>query len=270
MAKRGLLLHPSDVQSIKTPLFDPPSAEFIAETKRQSFFGHLIMLPMCGFIWILIRYWGRYRIEGLKELRRQYKVIVKNNYPLIICANHLTFIDSMLIIWALGSNWWYFWNYRYFSWNLPAGEVFKKKFYFRYVFYWGKCIFIHRDGSKEHKDEVISMAHDLVKQGQVLTVFPEGRRSRTGRFEVDHITLGVGKIIQTLGECYVLCLYLRGDKQAGHSNYPPRGSVFRPLIKLIKVKADENNRRAYVEISNEISKNIQELENHYFQGEPQL
>jgi 1-acyl-sn-glycerol-3-phosphate acyltransferase len=253
------------LQTENAPLFIAPSDSLVQYTKRQMLLGHIFLIPFCYLIALMMRYVGCYQIENMEELRKQFKVIAKNNSPLIIASNHLTFIDSTLIIWAMASNFWYFFNYRYFSWNLPAGDVFKKKWYFRIVAYLGKCIFIHRDGTKEHKDEIISLAHDLVKEGEILTIFPEGRRSRSGRFDVDHITFGVGKIIQSLGECNVLCLYIRGDKQAGHSNYPPRGSKFRPLIKLIKVKANSENRRAYLEIGVEIAKNIKELENKYFE-----
>lgn len=241
-----------------------PSSTLVQYTKRQRLLGHILHLPFSYFIAFLMRYIGGYKIDNMTELRKQFKVITKNNSPLIIASNHLTFIDSTLILWALASNFWYLFNYEFFSWNLPAGDVFKKKWYFRIVAYLGKCIFIHRDGPKEHKDEVISLARDLVKEGQVLTIFPEGRRSRTGRFDIDHITFGVGKIIQSLGECYVLCIYIRGDKQVGHSNYPPRGSTFHPLIKLVKVKANPENRRAYLEIGVEIANNIKELEDQYF------
>ena len=36
---------------------------------------------------------------------------------------------------SFGSSAWYFRNYRAFSWNLPAGDFFKKKFFFRVVAY---------------------------------------------------------------------------------------------------------------------------------------
>jgi 1-acyl-sn-glycerol-3-phosphate acyltransferase len=250
--------------SLAQPIFLPPSRRLKLRTRTQMVLGHIALFPLCGLIAFVMGWVVRYKIQNRDEIRKQFKEITKNNSPLIICSNHLTFIDSALLIWALGANSWYFFNYRFMSWNLPAGDVFKKKLYFRIILFLGKSIFIHRDGTKEHKEDVLSMAHDLIKKGQVFTIFPEGRRSRTGRFDTNHITFGTSKIIMSLGGCNILCTYIRSDKQQGYSNYPAIGSQFRPLLKLIKIEPTKTGRHGYAEVSEIISKEIKALEDQYF------
>jgi 1-acyl-sn-glycerol-3-phosphate acyltransferase len=246
-----------------------PSFRLRLRTQIQMWVGHALLLPFCGVVALILRYAGKYEVEDRKALRDQFKEIAKNNSPLIICSNHLTFIDSLLIIWALASNPWYFFHYKSFSWNLPAGDVFKKKFIYRVVAYLGKCIFIHRDGTKEHKEEILSLTTLLLRKGHVVTIFPEGRRSRLGKFDIDHVTFGVGKIIASLGECNVLCWYMRSHKQETFSNYPAKGSKFRILTKLIKIKPEKTGRHGYLEAASQIGKEIKQLEDQYFSNRGQ-
>ena len=110
-----------------------------------------------------MRWMGRYRIEGVAELRREYRELARSNEPLIVVANHLTFIDSAILIWAFGSNAWYALNFSKFSWNLPAGDFFKKKIRYRLFAAMAKGIFVHRDGSKAHKDAVVTHCATLLR-----------------------------------------------------------------------------------------------------------
>ena len=189
---------------------------------------------------------------------------MREKVPTMICSNHLTFIDSVLLIWAMGSNSWYFWHYQNFSWNLPAGDFFKKKFIYRVVAYLSKCIFIHRDGSKDHKNEVLELCRQLLKRGEVVTIFPEGKRSRSGRFEPTQLTFGVSKIIASIENCRVLCFYIRGDRQETYSNYPPKGSHFDIQLDVIYPKSNLKDREGLAEITGQIAQSIKKMEDAYF------
>lgn len=232
--------------------------------------GWLMLIPFCGLLRLIIRFGCRYRIENLPEIRRRYREILRQsgNAPLMICGNHLTFIDSALLIAALGSDFWYLLNFRRFSWNLPAGDFFKKKFIFRVVAYLSKCIFIHRDGTKEHRDAVLDLCQELLERGEVVTIFPEGKRSRSGRFEPAKLTYGVGKIISRMDRCNVLCVYLRGEHQETYSNYPRRGSRFRLEMQLISPASRKTGRDAYLEIVGQIGTTIHGMETAYFASRP--
>jgi 1-acyl-sn-glycerol-3-phosphate acyltransferase len=212
---------------------------------------------------------GRYRFEDLQAMRKQAREILEQPGPIVVCSNHLTFIDSILLIWAFGGNYWYFRHYNRFMWNLPAGDVFSKRFLFRFVAYLGKCRFVYRTGTYRHKGEIVAIAKTLVAQGELLTVFPEGRRSRSGRFEVDRLTSGAGKIIAEVPNCRVLCAYLRGDQQKSHSEYPPRGSRFYLELQEIQPRFTPGDRNAASEVTRQIGEKIFSMEQHYFASRPE-
>jgi len=160
-----------------------PAFRAVLEVWLQTIICWTMLLPFGGVLVLLLKYLRGYKVEDLAEIRRQFKAIWKdNNSPLIICANHLTFIDSAIIIWALGSNFWYALNYKAFTWNLPAGDFFKKKLRYHLTLYLTKCVFLHRDGTAAHKNAVLNLCRYLLMKGNVVLVFPEGQRSRTGMF----------------------------------------------------------------------------------------
>ncbi len=225
----------------------------------------LAFLPLYYLCVGAMKFMGGYVIDDLPRLRRIYQEATANNQPLIVVANHLTFIDSALMHWGLGSGSWYFFNFSKFSWNLPAGDFFKKKLFHRFMGAVSKCLFIHRDGSKEHKQSVMNMCTQLVQNGEVVTLFPEGRRSRTGRFDPDKLTYGVGKMVMDLGgSCQVLCCYVRGNKQDSYSNYPPKGSRIHFDLELIQARSVLNGREAYQEIVERIGGVIKRMEDQHF------
>jgi 1-acyl-sn-glycerol-3-phosphate acyltransferase len=269
MARQDLVLEQSRVlPALKRPKVRTASLSVLG---LQRFIGWLLCIPFYETIAFILRFRG-YRLLDHDGVRARYREVVRqarrDGTPLIVCANHLTFIDSCLMIWAFGSSFWYFRNFRAFTWNLPAGDFFKKKFAFRVVAYLGKCIFIHRDGSKEHKRTILDHCQTLVSRGEVLTFFPEGRRSRTGRFEADRLTFGAGKLAASLPGCRVLCVYLRGHKQETFSNYPRANSMFRLQMDLLQPTITQTGRDAYAEITRQIGARLTALEEEHFRWLP--
>ena len=260
------------IQIIKTAKLtggvDDPPAWQIEKTRFQSAVCRILLIPVGGILVILMKYFRGYRIENLSETRRLFKKIWEqkrsDGRPLVICANHLTFIDSALIIWALGSNFWYLFNYRAFTWNVPAGDFFKKKLHYHAVLYLTKCIFIDRKGSPAHKNAVLNLCRYLLAKGNVVLIFPEGERSRSGVFDVDRLRFGVGKIVTSLDCARVLCIHLRGDKQKGFSNYPPKNSRFKLSMSLIEPTFDPSSRKqSSIAVVKQIGSEIKRMEIAY-------
>ena len=243
-----------------------PARASVVRTWIQYVVCWFALLPFGGTLVLMLKYLRGYRIENMKAVRREFRNIWREHEaPIIICANHLTFIDSALIIWGLASNFWYWRNYRAFTWNLPAGDVFKKKLHYALTLYLTKCIFLHRDGSSEHKHDVLNLCRYLLLRDQVVLIFPEGQRSRSGVFDEKRLRFGVGKIASSLEDCRVLCIYLRGDKQETFSNYPARGSRFNMKMHLIKPTSTQTSRKQIsVEMVHQIGAVIKQLENEYF------
>ncbi len=247
---------------------DPPAWQ-IEKTRFQANLCRLLLLPVGGAMVLLMKYFRGYRIADMTGIRRQFREIweakERDGFPLVICSNHLTFIDSALIIWALASNWWYLFNYRAFTWNVPAGDFFKKKLHYHAILYLTKCIFIDRKGSPAHKNAVLNLCRYLLAKGNVVLIFPEGQRSRDGRFSVDRLRFGTGKILTSLENARVLCIYLRSDLQETFSNYPPKGSIFSMQMKLIQPDLEgPSKKRASIAAVKQIGSVIAQMEKEFF------
>ena len=255
--------------NVKKGVEDPPIWQ-IEKTRLQANVCRLLLIPFGGILILLMKYFRGYRIEDITKIRNQFKEIWdeknRTKMPLIICANHLTFIDSALIIWALSSNFRYLFDYKAFTWNLPAGDFFKKKLHYHLILYLTKCIFLDRKGSLAHKNAVLNLCRYLLEKGDVVLIFPEGQRSRTGFFENERLRFGVGKIVTSLENAKVLCIYLRSDKQETFSNYPPKNSRFNLQMKLITptISSEISKKRASIEVVKEIGAAIKEMEKEFF------
>jgi len=254
--------------SAKKAVEMPPQWQ-IEKVRLQSLVCRILLLPFGGILILLMKYFRGYRIENMQEIRQAFKEIwtekQRTKKPLIICANHLTFIDSALIIWALASNFWYVSNYEAFTWNLPAGDFFKKKLRYHATLYLTKCIFLDRKGSAAHKNAVLNLCRHLLEKGNVVLIFPEGQRSRTGIFDNERLRFGVGKIISSLENAQVLCIYLRSDKQETFSNYPPKNSTFKLKMRVIEPQVNkEEKKKSSIEAVGEIGATIKQMEEEFF------
>lgn len=202
-----------------------------------------------------------YRIEDRRAVRREYRRIRRESHaPLLICANHLTLIDSFLIGWALGSVGWYLRNPSSLPWNLPERRNFAATAPMRVAAYAIKCLPIERGGSRHAVAEVLRRFAHLLARGEVGLVFPEGGRSRSGRVDPDSAAYGVGRLVRNQPGCRVLCVYLRGERQTTHSNLPARGDRFRVSLGWVEPKTDLRGLRGSREIARQILGRIAEME----------
>lgn len=253
---------------------DPPLWQ-VEKTRFQSNVCRLTLVPLGSVLIFMMKYVRGYRIENMAAIRKQFREIweqrERENIPLVICSNHLTFIDSAILIWAFASNWWYVFNYRAFMWNIPAGDFFKKKFIYHAVLYLTKCIFIDREGTSAHKNAILNLCRYLLAKGNIVLIFPEGQRSRTGRFDTERLRFGTGKIINALGKANVLCVYVRSPKQTTFSNYPPKGSNFQIQMEVISpdLSGESSPKRASMVAVRQIGAKIEEMEANFFAANPE-
>ncbi|MCB0330242.1 MAG: 1-acyl-sn-glycerol-3-phosphate acyltransferase [Bdellovibrionales bacterium] len=231
----------------------------------QRWFGWLALLPLGFGIVLYMRYVHRLRIRHHRKVRRRFYELTKHSKRFMICANHLTMVDSVILLWAFRSIPQYCLDYRLFSWNIPAFENFSDRFSWRIITFLTKCIPIERKGTKSHIDSVLHKLTRLLNDGDVCTIFPEGTRSRTGRVELSNATYGVGSVLNNVKDCDVLCVYLRGDSQESYSNFPSKGESFNIEIELITPKSDNVGLRAVRDISMQILEKIKEMEERYFE-----
>jgi len=208
-----------------------------------------------------------YRVENLRSFRREYrKACLDHDGPLMICANHLTMIDSFLIAWALGSPWWYLRHFRTLPWNVPERSIFAATPLLRMAMYVLKCLPIERGGDRLEVTEVLSCLANVVSNHEVALIFPEAGRSRTGRVDPDSAASGVGRIYRSVPHCRVICVYLRGDHQDAYSDMPVRGEVFRGSVSTIEPKTNYRGLRASRDVARQIAQRLANMEQEYFDG----
>lgn len=245
----------------------------LREFKRvqwQKFWGKIAILPFSVAIIATFKYILGYKIRNIKEIRKQYSQLLKQDKPLIICPNHLTMIDSVILHWAFAPIHRYVFNYRYFSWNVPAVESFKSNWINSSVTYLAKCIPIDRKGSKEHHEMVLTKMKYLIRKREPFTIFVEGGRSRIGRIDLDNVKYGIGKTVEDVGDCNILCVYLRGDHQKSFSTIPAKNETFTVAMEVIKPDlTTPRGLRNQRDISIRIMKKLKSLEDQYFANRTQ-
>jgi 1-acyl-sn-glycerol-3-phosphate acyltransferase len=218
----------------------------------------------------VMRFGLGYRIAELSQVREKFARIrearAAAHSPLLICANHLTMIDSALVAWALSPSWRYVVHYDELPWNVPERKNFASNPWERALAWVMKCIPITRGGSREDVAKVLDRISLLSARGEVALIFPEGGRSRTGRVDVEAAAWGVGRIVGALPGCRVVCVYMRGRKQETWSQMPARGDVLEVEIECIEPKSDARGVRKSRDFSRQIVSQLASMEAKVFDG----
>lgn len=231
----------------------------------QRFFGWLMFPLLGGLAVLLMRFALRYRIPGMREIRRQFKALIgKEKTPLLICANHLTMIDSAIIAWTIASNWTYWWRFHLFAWNMPERRNFAHVLPLKIICYLLKCVPIIRGGPPHETQKTMDKINYLMSKCEAICIFPEGTRSKTGRINPDEPTYGVGRLVKAHEGTRVLCVYQRGNHQDKSSYLPKKGDVFYTDIDLIQPTSDSKGLRAVRDISTQIMQKLYDMEQTYF------
>ncbi len=233
--------------------------------RLQHFTGWVTFLVWGTALIAGLRFFLRYKIPEIKKIRRTFKELKKQaEGPVLICSNHLTKLDSAVLNWSFASIWSYMRSFKVFSWNLPERENFYNNLGLRVVCYLASCIPIDRGGSREGIKKSLDKVAYLLKKGHPVTIFPEGGRSRTGRIDLEKFTYGVGRLVNQVKDCSVICVYLRGNNQESYSSIPRRGSRFYLNMELIKPKSEFRGLKATRDVSSQIIEKLVLMEQSYF------
>lgn len=231
----------------------------------QNGLGRITAVVLVPCYFALIRLMG-YRIRDMKAVRalcrREFE---KHEGPWLICANHLTMVDSPLLSYAMLSLRAHLCSYRWIPWNLPERTNFRNPFLIL-LCYLSKCIPVQRGGPRAEMRQTLAKCNYLLSRKQRLLIFPEGGRSRTGRVETEQFSYGVGRFVEDSGgDLRVMCLYLRGDGQASYGTIPAFGERFTVMVDVFKPeKSALTGLRAQRDYAGQIIGRLTEMENHYF------
>jgi hypothetical protein len=225
-----------------------------------------LWVPLAGAV---LRLRFGYRVADRRALHAEVRRIRgESTAPLLICANHLTMIDSFIVAWALAPSWTYVIDFDSLPWNTPEETNFASTRRNRVLVYLAKCIPIRRGGSREDVAFVLDRLIHLMRRGETALLFPEGGRSRSGRVSDEHIAWGVGRVVGALPGCRVLCVYMRGDHQETWSDYPARGDVMRVSVACIEPKSDARGVRRSRDLVQQIIGQLSRMEAAYFAAHP--
>jgi 1-acyl-sn-glycerol-3-phosphate acyltransferase len=225
---------------------------------------------LLGPLWIpagaaILRWRYGWRILDAGRSRREFARLRRESAaPLLVCANHLTMVDSFIIAMALGSPWWYVTHFGALPWNTPERDNFSRTWWLRLAIWVMKCIPVERGGDRREVGRTLDRFGYVISRGDVGMIFPEGGRSRSGRIDPEARTYGVGRVVKSLPGCRVLCVYLRGEGQASFSDAPARGERFRVLCAALEPKTEHAGMRGSLAITQQILARLAALEAEWF------
>ena len=217
------------------------------------------------FVPLWLRGLNGYRIADHEALRERFAQLREETRgPLLVCANHLTMIDSFILAWALASPWKYLRDFDALPWNTPERTNFAAGLVTAVLAFLGKCIPIRRGGERAEVARVLERMQYVLSRRELALIFPEGGRSRTGRVESDSAAWGVGRIVGGLPGCRVLCVYMRGDRQETWGAAPARGDTLRFDLAAIEPRSDQRGVRRTRDLTQQIVAQLARMEEAYF------
>jgi len=230
----------------------------------QLVLGHLMVFLLGSLTFFLVRMIG-YRVKDLRKIREDVrKLFEEHQGPWVICPNHLTMIDSVVLAYAIAPLHRYLLNYRMLPWNLPESANFQSNIVLAAFCYLTKCIPISRGGDRKKMKATMEKCSYLLKHKENLLIFPEGGRSRTGRVDTKNFSYGVGRLINNNPDCHVLCVYLRGDGQETYSNIPRIGERFTVRIETFQPLTEDKGLKGQRECARQIIEYLALMEKDYF------
>ncbi len=231
----------------------------------QYLLGRLAVVITGTLIFLAVRLRG-YRIRDLERIRSEVGRLQKEHEgPWIICPNHLTMIDSVLISVGMASLFGHILRFKRVPWNIPERDNFQRNLFLAVLCYLAKCLPVNRGGSREELQRLFDKCRHVLGWRQSLLIFPEGGRSRTGRVDKEGFSYGVGRFLDECPGCKILLVYLRGDGQEAFGTLPRLGEHFTMTVEVFDPgKMDGTGLRIQREYARRIVERLAGMEEEYF------
>jgi 1-acyl-sn-glycerol-3-phosphate acyltransferase len=224
----------------------------------------VLTVPLC-FLFVRLMV---YRIRDIKRIRGEVRRIHRTyGGPWIVCPNHLTMIDSLVISYGMFSLADHILHFRRVLWNLPERKNFQRNLFLVLLCYLAKCLPVERGGSREGLQRLLEKCCQVLDWGQSLLVFPEGGRSRTARINQENFSYGVGRFLNEKSDCRVMLVYLRGDGQETYGTMPRFGERFTMTVEVFDPGVvNGRGLRRQREYARRIVERLAGMEDEYFAG----
>lgn len=231
----------------------------------QQFLGSIAAVVTAPLCFLFVKSRG-YSIRDLKKIRNDVKNISREyEGPWLICPNHLTMVDSLVITYGLLSLSDHILHFRHIPWNLPERKNFHKNIFLIVLCYLVKCIPVDRGGLREDVQRLLDKCIQVLNWKQRLVLFPEGTRSRNGMVDRENFSYGVGRLVDEQKEARVLIVYLRGDGQETYGSMPRFRERFTMMVEAFTPERREGGGlRVQREYARQIIERLASLEERYF------
>lgn len=226
------------------------------------FFPFVAVVALC---WV--RMVKRLSLREAAAIRNRFhELVAAGGSPILICSNHLTLVDSVILSWALVPIRSYFRHYAWLPWNVPEKTNFSRTLFWRATSFFSKSVYITRGGPREEIKRSLARISHLLRAGELVSIFPEGGRSRTGRVDTHDFAYGVGQIVQAVPDIQVLCAYLRGRKQNGYSDFPITGDEYIVHLEMFRPGTTLDGLRGARDLATQIVHKLADMEMRYLAG----
>ena len=238
----------------------------------QKAISYCLLLILDPVVRALYYFYFRFTVDGdtkrLNSIRSKYAEIRRAHPgPLLICTNHLTYIDSLIQAVILSSTWNYLGNLSGLAWNLPERKNFYHKFIYRVICYLGRCIPVERGASPAEAKRVTNQMLHVLRHNGIISIFPEGKRSRTGKVDDEDFSYGVGQLLNEIPEASVLCVYMRGTRDGGFTHFPGKGERYYMDMEIFEPVSELKGLRRARDVSTQIISRLKEMETKYFDSD---
>lgn len=232
----------------------------------QYYIGRLMVFAVGPLIFLAIKAFG-YRVRNLSNVRQKIQGLMEAHPgPWLICANHLTLIDSVIIVYAMIPIYRYMVHYKQLPWNVPEQMNFNRNIFVGLTCFLTKCIPIIRGGNRDAVKSSLAKCTFLLNKGENLMIFPEGTRSRSGRVNTEDFPYGVGRFVCCIPNCRVMTIYLRGESQKTYSNFPRHGETFTMTAEECRTETNLKGLRAQRDCARQIVNHLSKMEKDYFES----
>lgn len=207
-----------------------------------------------------------YRIRNLHAFRRRIDDLFRTHSgPWIICANHLTMVDSFLLAYAMFPCHRFMAHYSLVPWNVPEKRNFNRNIVLAFICYLLKCVPIVRGGDRENIHMFFAKCAYILQKKESLMIFPEGTRSRSGRIVPENVSYGVGRLVNIHPDARILCLYLRGDRQQTYGVIPKLKESFHLDVETVAMDNQSRGLKGQRECARKIIAQLHTMETAYFE-----
>ena len=235
------------------------------QLRLQYLLGRCAIFLTAPLLTLIIRGMG-YRIRNLNTFRRRIDDLFRTHSgPWIICANHLTMVDSFLLAYAMFPWHRFMARYSLVPWNVPEKRNFNRNILLTCICYLLKCVPIVRGGDRKSIHMFFDKCAYILQKKESLMIFPEGTRSRTGRIVPENVSYGVGRLLNIHPDARILCLYLRGDRQQTYGVIPKLKESFHLDADTVKINIQPRGLKGQRECARKIIAQLHTMETAYFE-----